>query len=264
MRNSARKKLEKARELIARGDICSLRYACLELRFCIEYLTYANLQSYIAEVPDHAVRKWTPKQVISTLLEVDPNADKSSTVSIGLEKTQGIPAEDMQMLGEDIRFSLKWANSRHNALGNFLHAPTLYQIEKSEFANEETIHKKATEIAEELDKILSSPIFNVNFGQFYEFTCTCGTQIKRREGSFTEEQGIACPNSKCGATYDVLSQGDSTEIEFKVREAEYKCPLCEANNYVGLQCISHNSILSCAGCNAKFKVEERFHLRPVE
>jgi hypothetical protein len=47
----------------------------LELRFAIEYITYDQLTAYIREVSGEALKKWTPKQVISELLEVDPEAD---------------------------------------------------------------------------------------------------------------------------------------------------------------------------------------------
>ena len=65
LRWSASDCLERARKLLATGDECSVRYACLELRFCIEYVTYDQLVAYLAEVDDDAVRKWTPKQIIA-------------------------------------------------------------------------------------------------------------------------------------------------------------------------------------------------------
>ena len=170
MRSSAQHCLQRAKDLIDRDDEASAKHACLELRFCIEYITYSQLQVYLKEVPDDTVRKWTPKQIISVLLEVDPDADKSGTLFFGKEFAYGIPAEKMEFFGEDRRFSLDWAD-KHNALGNFLHAPTLHQIEKGEFSTKEKILKKARQVANEIDHILSSPIFNVNFGNFYKFNC---------------------------------------------------------------------------------------------
>lgn len=192
MRHAARECVSRARDLIARGDELSARYACLELRFAIEYITYDQLESYMKEVPNDALKKWTPKQVISELLEVDPHADKSKTVAVGLDHTYGvIPSPDeMQLLGEDRRFSLDWANKNHNALGNFLHAPTMHQIELGVIPTVASIIQKTTQVADECEKILSSPVFKVNFGRFFEVKCIdCGTHIKRRVGSFTKEQG---------------------------------------------------------------------------
>ena len=202
LRRAARECVSRARDLLARGDEPSARHACLELRFAIEYITYDQLQVYMKEVSDDALKKWTPKQVISELLEVDPYADQSCTIAFGLEHTYGIspPPEEMHLLGQDRRFSMKWANKNHNTLGNFLHAPTMHQIESGGAPTLADIIEKATDVANECEQILNSPVFHVNFGQFFNFECKdCSTPIRRRVGSLTPEEGVVCP--KCCATY---------------------------------------------------------------
>ncbi|NLE26520.1 MAG: hypothetical protein GX625_14485, partial [Clostridiaceae bacterium] len=199
------------------------------------------------------MKKWTPKQVISELLEVDPRADKSITVAVGLEHTYGVspPPEEMQLLGQDRRFSLNWANKNHNALGNFLHAPTMHQIESGVTPTAASIFQKATQVADECEKILSSPVFNVNFGQFFEFKCTdCGAHIKRRVGSFTREQGVVCPNSKCRATYDVETEGDK-EVQFSLRQSKYTCRPCATENWVGTHRVVPGAVFECVQCGKK-------------
>jgi len=142
MRKLAIKCLESAKSLITKDDDESLKYASLELRFCIEYITYSQLLIYLNEVPNETFKKWTPKSIISDLITVDPDADKSVLIFGGIEDKKGIHASKMHFLGEDRRFSLKWANKQHNALGNFLHAPTLQQIEKGEApTKDKIIHK---------------------------------------------------------------------------------------------------------------------------
>lgn len=193
MRQQARERLVQAKALIAKGDEDSIRYACLELRLAIEYISYQLLQAYLEEVPDEAMRKWTPRQVIEQMREVDPSADNSSMLAVGIEETYGVPSKEMSAMGEDRRFSLKWANSNHNALGNFLHSPTLYQLETGQAPSIEKMLKKASEITDTIQHILDAPLFNVNFGLFFEFECHCGNLIKRRDGSFKKEDGIKCP-----------------------------------------------------------------------
>jgi predicted RNA-binding Zn-ribbon protein involved in translation (DUF1610 family) len=262
IRHAARECVSRARGLIARGDESSVRYACLELRLAIEYITYDQLEVYMKEVPDDAVKKWTPKQVISELLEVDPQADKSVAVAIGLEHTYGVapPPEEMQPLGEDRRFSLNWANKNHNALGNFLHAPTIYQIESGVIPAAASIIQKATQVADECEKILSSPVFHVNFGQFFELKCIdCGTPIKRRVGSFTKEEGLVCPNSKCRATYDVETKSHE-EVQFSLRQSKYTCPRCGTENWVGNHRLLHGTVFKCVECGKEAKVVQRIEL----
>lgn len=193
------------------------------------------------------------------MLEVDPSADKTVALAVGIEDTPGVPAKEMTILGEDRRFTLKWANSSHNALGNFLHAPTLHQIEAGQTPTPSTMRSKGEEIAAVIEDVLASPVFRVNFGQFYEFRCECGTPIKRREASFRHEQGIVCPNSHCKATYDVARQ-DGDRIEFRVRRAIYTCAACEAQNYVGTHRVTHGAVLVCAGCGDKARIEQRFEI----
>lgn len=260
MRHAARECVARARDLLARGDEASARHSCLELRFAIEYITYDQLQAYRSEVPDDALKKWTPKQVISEMLEVDPHADQSSTIAFGLEHTYGVPPppEEMQLLGQDRRFSMKWANKNHNALGNFLHAPTMHQIESGGAPTVAAITEKATGVANECEQILNSSVFNVNFGHFFEFECEdCGTQIRRSVGSFPPDQGVVCP--KCRATYNVESaEGD--KVVLSLRKATYTCRPCGAENGVGIHRVVDGEILECEKCDKKATIKQRFEL----
>lgn len=247
--------LQRAKDLIAKDDEASLKYACLELRFCIEYIIYLYLQTYIQEVPDETIKKWTPKQIINVLCEADPNADKNHKVFIGKQDVQGIPAKTMKYLGEEHRFSLEWANTRHNALGNFLHAPTLSQIENHKLPTKEKILKKANEVVAEVDKILSSQIFNVNFGVFCEFVCTCcNTKIKCRDKSVSQERGIVCPNSKCQAVYNIVSE-QNNKVDFKLREEEIMCPSCGKPNFIGSYLVTYGNLFPCAHCGEKSEIQ---------
>lgn len=260
MRYAASECVSRARALIARGDEYSVRHACLELRFAIEYITYDQLQSYMDEVSDDVLKKWTPKQVISAMLEVDPHADKSSTITFGLEHEYGVPPppEEMQLLGQDRRFSMKWANKNHNALGNFLHAPTMLQLELSDVPTLTMMIDKATEVANECEHILRSPVCNVNFGQFFELECMdCKKQIRKRSGSFTPEQGVVC--QKCGATYDVKSTEDG-QVSFDLRQAKYNCHSCKTGNWLGIHRLIPGDVVICAACGKKASIRQQFLL----
>lgn len=253
MRQQARERLARAKALIVKGDTESVRYACLELRLAIEYLAYQQLQAYLAEVPDEAMRKWTPRQVIEQMREVDPNADKSSTLFYGKEETYGVPAKEMSVVGEDRRFSLKWANTNHNALGNFLHAPSLHQLETGQAPSAEKMLRKASEIAATVQHILDTPLFNVNFGVFFEFNCDCGGSIKRRDGSFKKRDGIKCPS--CGAIHDVVGEDKATgQTQFSIRKISYKCETCSSDNWIGVHRLNLGTVLICANCDAKARI----------
>lgn len=263
MRHLASECVTRARELVARGDEASVRHACLELRFAIEYITYSQLQIYRDELPNDALKKWTPKQVISEMLEVDPLADYSIVLSVGPEASDSVPplsfhSGEWKLLGEDRRFSMKWANKNHNALGNFLHAPTMHQIESGGAPTAAAIIKKATEVANECEKILNSSLSNINFGQFFEFECEdCKTQIRKRKGSFTQEEGVVCP--KCRATYDIES-AEGNNVICSLRKATYTCRPCGAENGVGVHRVVDGEILECEKCGKKATIKQKFEL----
>lgn len=103
LRSRARAAVERARRHLDAGDEIALRYACLELRFAVEFLTYSLLQVYLAEVPEDTVKKWTPREVIGELLNADERADQSVRLSVGLEREPGVPAETMRDMGEECR-----------------------------------------------------------------------------------------------------------------------------------------------------------------
>lgn len=265
MRHIARKCVCNAKALLLKGDTQSIRYACLELRFAIEYIIYDQLEAYKDEVSDETLKKWTPKQLIAEMLKVDPYADKNVTVSFAIEDQEGVPAspQNMEVLGTDNRFSMKWANKNHNALGNFLHAPTISQLETDDLPTAASILPKAKRIAEECEKILSSPIFGVNLGNFIEFSCEdCGFGVRKRIEVFQEGLEIKCP--QCRATYGV-APGDKPETcVIKPHKSTYTCKPCGTVNAVGSHRVVSGSIFVCKSCHTKVKVVEQFSLVCLE
>ena len=134
----------------------------------------------------------------------------------------------------------------------------MHQIESGGAPTAAAITEKATEVANECEQILNSPVFNVNFGQFFEFECKdCRTQIRRRVGSFTPEQGVVCP--KCRATYDVES-AEGGKVGFDLRKSKYTCRPCGAENWVGTHRVVAGAILECEKCRKKAAIEQSFVL----
>ena len=68
------------------------------------------------------------KQLLQMLLEIDPTADKDSFVSFGLEETPGVPAAVMEALGAEKVLNLAALKKHYDALGSYLHMPTIKQL----------------------------------------------------------------------------------------------------------------------------------------
>jgi hypothetical protein len=250
MRQRARQCLDRAKAQALNPS--SFRYACLELRFCIEFLVIGRLQAYLDEVGDEALRKWTPKDIINEILTVDPHGDKSVSVSLGIHLPSGLPIGELKPLGEDRRFNMKWANKSYNTLGNFLHAPTLEQLEAGKDPEVTVVEKRVGAIIEELDAVLASPIYNVNFGNFFQLKCECcGTDIKRRADSIPKS-GVMCPNRACRAIYDVKKI--ESGFSYVIKTVHWYCTCGHGiyfpHNRPGLL----NSVFDCQGCGKTFQI----------
>jgi hypothetical protein len=247
---------QRARDCLTRAKIqasseSSLRYACLELRFCIEFLALDRLQAYLEEIPDEALAKWTPKDIINEILDVDPQGDKSVSVSFAMESSPGVSTGELESLGEDRRFSIKWANKSHNTLGNFLHAPTLDQIRSGKDPEVSVIQQRITAIVEELDAVLASPIYQVNFGNFFQLDCEqCGGKIKRRAASIPRS-GLVCPNKACGAVYDVTETASG--FSYVLKTIPWTCKCGNVMHFPHNQ-LKMNAAFDCQTCGTKHQI----------
>lgn len=128
-RSKARKYLKTANDFLATGDDDHLRYAALDLRHAVEALTYDRARAYKNELRPDESDTWQPKKLTAIILEIDPTADKDSTISFGIEETFGVPAPVMQVLGSEAVFNVGLLKKHCDALGNYLHVPTLKQMQ---------------------------------------------------------------------------------------------------------------------------------------
>ena len=210
-RNEARGALERARAELTSGDSRRIRYAALELRIAIEALTFDRAQSYKKEIPPEQYETWQPRKLLSMLLEIDPNADKTSSLRFGEEEKYGEPAKVMHSLGTDSVLGLATIKEHYDALGSYLHMPTLKQFSNQKSPNFDSLRERCNTIVNELTKVLSSPIWNVNFGNFAEFECQrCQNTIRKRIPHSSEKLIAKCVN--CGADYTLTKETNDTTV----------------------------------------------------
>jgi hypothetical protein len=251
-RHSARKHIANAKDFAAMDDDKGLNAACLELRMAIEALTYENLQVYIAEVGSSAMEKWQPRRVIEELLLVDPKADKTSQLAVGVEKELGKPAEEMQFLGTDHRFSIKWANKAHNALGSYLHEPTIAQHKGQKLPNAVKMRQKIEEILSELEPVLNSSVWGANFGVFVSFDCECSFTIKRKEEYLEAGKELIC--GSCGRIFD-YEHIDGNWVTYPAT-VSFDCPPkdCDKRHTIGMHEAKPEFRMRCDGCGTDLMI----------
>lgn len=256
-RMRARGHVDSAKNLLAVSTVDHTIYACLKLRMAIEALAYERLQTYLQEAPNGAIEKWTPRDVLRELLEIDPYSDSSSILYAGIEDGSDMPSSDMQFMGGEHRFNIKWANASHNALGNFLHEQTLAQAYVGP-VSQDKMAVKAEKIIEELERVLASTVFCSNIGVFHDWACACGHVLRRKEEFLKDNQEIVC---RCKRIYKVsVKEG---EFRVKLSQISFECPNCKIKNYVDRHLIGHGVRVTCVSCSSSYEVRQGFALCPI-
>jgi transcription elongation factor Elf1 len=254
-RNKARHYARAAKVELESGDDARLRYAALDLRLVIEALTYDRATAYKEELPPKEYETWQPKKLMAVLLEIDPTADKDSTIRVGVEETYGVPASVMENLGTDTVFNLPLLKKHYDALGNYLHVPSLKQAQGAP-PSMEKLRQRCTDISGYIEKVLSSPVWNSTLGDFATFEChLCGAPIRKRLPHGISDVTAEC--FECLASYKVKDIGDGkidavaeiTQIPcanpdcghlFEIFRREmtlntsWNCPKCDGQNVLGL------------------------------
>jgi len=165
-REKARGSLSKAKHELTTQDDSRLQYAALDLHMAIEAITYDRAQAYAAEIPPDEYKTWQPRKLMQLLLVIDTDTDKNSGIGIGIEKTPGVAAEETTFLGTENVFNFKSIKGHYDALGSYLHMPTLKQIEDNKSHNLNKLRSRCEKIIKALEATLSSPVFNITIGSF--------------------------------------------------------------------------------------------------
>lgn len=250
-RTEAREALSRAQQNLSNKDPSGVVYAALELRIALESLIYQRATLYSKELCGKKLSTWQPGKLLKLLLEIDPYADKSGSLSVGVEEEYGKPAPIMHSLGRERVLTLEEIKTYYDRLGSYLHAPTIDQVSAGKGATTEGKKQRCVELATILDEVLSSPVFNVNFRVSSEMTCgKCGKQIVRRLPPNGGTVVASC--IECDAQYSVSSNSQGvatwTPLVQRVKCAKADCDqlivLWESEVKVGTNWV-------CSGCGGK-------------
>lgn len=220
-RQQAKQHVAAAKELL-NGSGQHLIYACLELRLAIEALAYDTLQNYADDVGDdldEAHQHWQPSKVLKHLCEFDPIADMPLRIEMREVAADGAPKEGPPMfIGTDDRFSAKWAETAHGAMGSFLHQRTISHIKKGKSIDEAVPRRKATEVIDRLDPILASEVSNIRLGIRFGYQCpACGADISVAIAPLSLKGKAETACDSCGAEWDVVPGDDPASPRFSRR-----------------------------------------------
>ncbi len=256
MENNKYTYLENAKKLIQLGGQSNLRYAALELRFCMEAITYEKLKHSACRIPPAVLKKWQPPQAVKALLEHEPNADKSFTLLVGKEEAYGVPSKNMKVIGVHNTFNLKWLRKHYNKIGGLLH----YQHEpEHNYKNSNTELKNYLNIiVSDIENVINSPIRSAWFGITYEFNCkNCSELVVYGKHTIEKSGHIICQNQNCNAEYYAsLINGDKNAI-FELKITQFKCIGCNDLISVENRFLKIGYTFECENCKRVHKIEER-------
>lgn len=248
-RNTAKLALARAKENLNSNESANLRYAALELRMALECLVYERAQNYKDELPSKKLNTWQPRQLLSILLDINPYADKTSTISVGIEEEYGVQAKVMTLLGTDRVISLKEIKEFYDRLGSYLHTPTIDQTEQGKGIPGERLRSSCEKLIEIIESSLNSTVKNVDFKTTVTISCEeCGTNIIRRVVGSEDKFQATC--IECSATY-TISKTDNSQYKWSPNIQRVACANPECNEIATLwqkDIILHNR-WTCTGCN---------------
>ncbi|MCE3261563.1 MAG: hypothetical protein K0R43_642 [Pseudoduganella sp.] len=250
-RNDARVALDRARLALAAREDSNLRYAALELRMALECLVYERAQSYKEELSNKRLSTWQPKQLLNILLELNPNADKTSTISFGLEEEKGVPAKEMKLLGTDRVISLKEIKEYYDRLGSYLHAPTIEQAMQGKGSPGQKLRKSCEDLSNIIDSSLRSPVWNSDFKMTTSIDCEdCGTKIIRRVHKGQDRFEAVC--IECSARY-ILTRTADDRFAWRADTLELACEGSECGEKITVQRqeIAENRAWTCRACGGE-------------
>jgi hypothetical protein len=219
----------------------------------MESLTYERAKTYSKELPPTEYETWQPKKLMSLLLEIDPRADKSSSIAFGIEEALGKPAEVMTPLGAEKVLNLSTIKKHYDALGSYLHTPTIRQLETGSGIDLKKLRTRCEQIVREVEATLASPVWNINFGSFSQLPCQrCNHLVRKRMNGPNEIARCF----ECGATYE-LNEMPANQVSWRILEQVIPCQAsgCGKDIVMVDADIEAGQSVRCLHCNALHNID---------
>ena len=254
-RNMARIALEKAKFKMGTADEDDLLDATLRLRMAMEALIYERAANYADELGPEQMKTWQPKILMDRMLEIDPYADQSVTLSYGIEPSYGETPEKMTLLGTDQPLNQATLKKHYDALGSYLHTPTLDQLENNKPHDMQKLRVRCETIVAAIEQVLSSRVWGKGLSHYRTFEChACKTVIKRRLSHDVERRKIEC--WKCMATYNMSHTSDGN-VSIEPRRWPVTCVAenCETETFIWEKELTPGRKWECQDCGTPQKLD---------
>ncbi len=258
MEFSSKKCLDRANAQLSFNTEENDRYACLELRQCIEALAYKKLKAYEKRVPINLLSKWQPAQVIAILTELEPDSGFDSKISIYQENSAGEPEKHILTFDQK-EITTKFISKRYHKLGYYLHTPTIADQSKS--TNPQRFHKYLAKLACELSEYVKATTYSTIASTMSIDCAECNQKIIRNTKSLHEGSIIKCFNPQCQAQY-LVEKIEANTFKYKLNQAEFTCD-CGNEISIPVHRIKENSNVVCSACGGKHLFQKRWNVAKI-
>jgi predicted RNA-binding Zn-ribbon protein involved in translation (DUF1610 family) len=249
--------LKRAKDLLSRDDDSLLRYSCLELRFCLEAITYEKLRLYATRLPAEVLEKWQPPQALRALLEYEPYADQNFTLRIATEVAPGVPSDNWITLGTHKAFKVTWLRKTYNKLGSFLHIPSVKTANNLSPSNiSAQLRKDIENIIAELEPIVASPI-DSSLASVITFQCSvCEDYVLINKDALQKRKCATCLNPNCSAEF-FAEEDDSCNFQFQLIATAFDCQSCGHSNLIENRKLKIGFRFKCDSCGEEYEFIQR-------
>ena len=250
MSNDKRACLARARVLLGNPTPENLRYAALELRLCMEALTYERLRIFRDIVPESALKKWQPPQAVKALLEFEPLADQSFTLLVGVEDQAGAEPTSTQFVGEHKSLDVSWLRKHYHKTGSLLHSP--YEAPPD---NPSATAAYLQGVVAEIAAALSGNIRAGYIRRVIPYNCdACNAlSLVNRDAMFKRRKAECL---QCGAEHYATFDDDGT-LEFKLNTTDFDCGHCKTPIPVENRKLCEGFEFTCRKCGTRHRVVAR-------
>lgn len=255
-RHIAKARLAQAKIELESANDERLRYAALELRMAIESVTYDRAMAFKDEIPPSEFGTWQPKKLMQLLLDIDPDADQTVTISFSEEITPGVPTKEWHSLGTDKVFNLKSIKAHYDALGSFVHLLSIKQIEAGQVHDFKKLRTRCDAIVAQIDEVLASPIYNMRLRGLVTLNCMrCEQPVRKNFPHSAEAVQAKC--LECGASYEIKKANEPGKAEWFSNTVDFKCrgDGCTMVIPIWRDQIMAGAIFKCPMCSKQYIVQ---------
>ncbi|WP_444908920.1 hypothetical protein [Microbulbifer sp. TRSA005] len=262
-RDIARTALDRANTILERENDNELHYVALDLRMALEALIYEKALHYHEELSEKKLSTWQPKKLLSILLEIDPFADKSSTLSFALEDENGGVKGDFKKLGNERLLSLKEIKDYYDRIGSYLHTKTIEQSKRPNSSSDK-IRSRCLKLSKIIGEAISSSVYNLNMKRSASLDCDeCDNKIVRRIRPGSEKYVANCLN--CLASYEITLINKS-QVHWEPMYIEVPCsgPTCSGTQMLWHREYKIGTNWNCSVCHGHHKITAGIVYTPKE